>query len=219
MRNIFRIGCNLAVVFAGFCLAPELHAQVNQILRLMPRINVGNADAAVSADVLRGWESAAGFSLRSATRTRTGAWAIDVPPDVSAGRVKLALDVLRGDPEILWIDDKAMPQRGGAAATAGLTSHLAVRTRNDSAAAAMFSPGMTGSIPRRVFEAAAVHESVGYTVERLLPTGHALCTWTRRSAWRRRSIWLRPSAVRLASCMRNPWVGRWRSAPRTIRDT
>ncbi|MBK8741605.1 MAG: S8 family peptidase [Betaproteobacteria bacterium] len=174
MRNNFKIGCNLAVVFAGFCLATEPHAQASQTLRLMPRINVGNADAAVSADVLRGWESAAGFSLHSATRTRTGAWAIDVPPDVSAGRVKLALDVLRGDPEILWIDDKAMPQRGGAAATAGLTSHLAVRARNDSAAAAMFSPGMTGSIARRVLEAAAVHESVGYTVERLLPTGHAL---------------------------------------------
>lgn len=63
MPNNFRIALDLVFASAGFCLAVDLHAEESHSLRLMPRINVGNADATVSAAVLQGWEAPAGFSL------------------------------------------------------------------------------------------------------------------------------------------------------------
>jgi hypothetical protein len=63
MPNNFRIARDLVFASARFCLAVDLHAEESHNLRLMPRINVGNADATVSAAVLQGWEAPAGFSL------------------------------------------------------------------------------------------------------------------------------------------------------------
>jgi serine protease len=177
MQNRLKIARDFPFVLAGLCIAFGLHAAEGRSLRLMPRISVGNADVAVPAPVLRGWEARAGFSLAPVRKTLSGAWIVDLPPDISPGRVQDALHALRGDPEILWVDDKAMAQRSilsGRAGTNRTTGQLAVRVSADLAARAMFAPGMTGRIAHHVIEDSAAYGSAGYTVERMLATGHAL---------------------------------------------
>ena len=162
---------------AGIFFAFGLHAQESRTLRMMPRISVGSVDALVAESVFQRWEALAGFSLVPDTKTLSGAWIVRVPEDISATRVRESLHALRGDPAILWIDDKAMPKRNTVSVTAEggrTTGQLVVRGRSDAADRAIFAPGMTGKISRHVVEAAAALEPAGYTVERMLPTGHAL---------------------------------------------
>ena len=177
MPHHLKIARDFFIAVAGLGLAFGVHAQQSHSLRLMPRVSVGNADATVGAAALQGWEVLAGFSLAPARKTLTGAWIIDVPADISAAQVRNALHVLRSDPGILWVDDKAMPQRSdfpGYAQANRMTGQLVVRAKADAASRAMFAPGIAGNIARHMLEPSAVYGSAGYTVERMLPTGHAL---------------------------------------------
>lgn len=177
MRKTYRIAGHLALAVAGACVAAVTQAAAGQVLRLMPRINVGDADAGTSAAVQERWEAASGLSLAPARKTRTGAWIIEVPADVSADRVSAAVQALRNEPDVLWVDGKAMvgaENLPGHAEASSLVRQLVVRPASQAAGTALFSPGATGRIERQVRELSAVHDFAGYTVERTLATGHAL---------------------------------------------
>jgi len=158
------------------CAGSIALADSGRTLRLMPRTNAGDPDVPVSEAQRLQWEAIAGIELHPSARTPTGAWLVDVPAEVSGSRLASAIAALRRQAGILWVDDKpvSVRQTPPRPASAVPASRLMVRTRADFASRAAFAPGTSGWIGRREVERATAEESIGYTVERITATGHAL---------------------------------------------